>query len=200
LNPLLPLGDQLREGDLEGAGETDLLKELWGGDEGRQISGLLQVYPKPHRPSGGEKQRMFLAMALKKLDVVLRSEDASAAEQALFVFDEPTGSLDNRARNTFLSLLFNRYRRRQCTMLVITHDYSVISEIGRSHPDLRDRVVLRELRRRNGGQELRAFAAETYTDGERTREGCAGRGSDRRTGPACGESACGLRAHLDDRA
>lgn len=163
LNPLLSLGEQLREGSLAAtAGETELLRELWDSDERRQIEGLLRVYPKPHRPSGGEKQRMFLAMALKKIDSVLAGGDDGAADQALFVFDEPTGSLDNRARDTFLSLLLNRYRRKRCTMLVITHDYSMISEIARSHADLRGQISFRELRRTGGGLELRTFEAQTY--------------------------------------
>jgi peptide/nickel transport system ATP-binding protein len=176
LNPLLRLGEQLREGSLAAAeGETELLRGLWDSDARGQIEGLLRVYPKPHRPSGGEKQRMFLAMALKKIDMVLGSGDDAGAGQALFVFDEPTGSLDNRARDTFLSLLFRRYRRKRCTMLVITHDYSMISELARAYPDLRGDIVLRELRRANDGLELRAFRAETYLDWLQAREKGSGK-------------------------
>jgi peptide/nickel transport system ATP-binding protein len=165
LNPLLPLGEQLREGSLAGGrDDTELLRALWNGDERGQAHELLRVYPKPYRPSGGEKQRMFLAMALKKMDLVLEDRPASgAADESLFVFDEPTGSLDNRARNTFLGLLFDRYRRSPRTILLITHDYSMISEIERAHRDLLRAISFRELRREDGRVALRDFDARTYT-------------------------------------
>jgi peptide/nickel transport system ATP-binding protein len=165
LNPLLPLGAQLREGSLAPeAGERAVLRGLWEREEWELIEGLLHVYPKPYRPSGGEKQRMFLAMALKKIDLVLDGKVAGAEpDTALFVFDEPTGSLDNQARNTFLSLLFSRYRRQHCTILVITHDYSLISEVNRSHGDLLPHLSFNELRRRDGHVEVRGFEAQTYT-------------------------------------
>jgi peptide/nickel transport system ATP-binding protein len=164
LNPLLPLGVQLREGSLAAAEDSSALEALWEPGDRATPAALLPVYPKPYRPSGGEKQRMFLAMALMKMDLVAggRLPDASP-EHALFVFDEPTGSLDNRARDTFLHLLLDRYRRRPCTILMITHDYSMISEISARHADLLGRIEFRELRRPGDTLELNVFEPRTYT-------------------------------------
>jgi len=84
-------------------------------------------------------------------------------EEALFVFDEPSGSLDNHYRDLFLTLLFDRYRRRPFTALVITHDYSMISRIKNAHGDTIDNVVFRELARHQGTLRLNDFQPGTYT-------------------------------------
>lgn len=161
LNPLLPLGVQLREGNLSHASDdAELLRELWEGSDSTEIQRLLEVYPKPYRPSGGEKQRMFLVMALKKMDIVLQSQRSD--RPCLFVFDEPTGSLDNYFRDVFLSLLFRRFQQRAFTVLLITHDYSMISEVTGSHRALLDRVSFKELRRTPAQLLLREFRPETY--------------------------------------
>lgn len=160
LNPLVRLGEQLREGNLaEAPGEQELLSELWDGETEKEIEHLLEVYPKPYRPSGGEKQRMFLVMALKKINIALEAGGSSG----VFVFDEPTGSLDNRLRDIFLSLLFSRFRQQPFTVLLITHDYSMISEVTTSHASLSANVMFKELRRQNEAVELRDFQAATYT-------------------------------------
>ncbi len=162
LNPLIPLGEQINEGSLSKApGEAEILKELWEGSDAEEIEKLLDVYPKPYRPSGGEKQRMFLVMALKKMDLMLRGQRDSTT--CLFVFDEPTGSLDNHFRNIFLSLLFQRFKKQPVTVLFITHDYSVIGEIARVHNAMLDHVSFKELRRRSDGLVMQDFEARTYT-------------------------------------
>ena len=165
LNPLLPLGKQLREGTLSQApNEWDILSDLWKLRSSRvdptEIGKLLEVYPKPHRPSGGEKQRMFLAMALMKIDLILQA--GKAHHNTLFVFDEPTGSLDNHYRDVFLSLLFKRFQHHQFTILLITHDYSMISVVTGSHKAFLDKVSFRELRRSHERLEMKEFKAETY--------------------------------------
>jgi peptide/nickel transport system ATP-binding protein len=163
LNPLMTIEEQLREGSLAG-GQTEeaILRRLWETTQGAGVRQLLKVYPKPHRPSGGEKQRFLLAMAFKKMERYL--EAASPSAQALFVFDEPTGSLDNATRNLFLALLFDRFRRRPFTTLLITHDYSMISEVYRRHADLVPSVVFRELALLQGRLTLSDFSPESYLD------------------------------------
>ena len=168
LNPLLPLGVQLREGSLSKApNESELLRQLWDTDSVAPVQKLLEVYPKPYRPSGGEKQRMFLAMALKKIDIVLKEQRLS--NDTLFVFDEPTGSLDNHFRNVFLSLLIQRFQAQPLTTLLITHDYSMVSEVVRAHPNLLDKVLFKELRLErvrgaSGHQQLvlKSFQPQSY--------------------------------------
>ena len=161
LNPLLPLRTQLSEGSLSNAPDNrEVLTELWKGTDETQIERLLDVYPKPHRPSGGEKQRMFLAMALTKIDLALSTTQENS--HGYFVFDEPTGNLDNRSRDLFLSLLFSRFQKRRFTTLLITHDYSMISEVTRTHRRFIEHVSFRELRLHHGALSLKEFQPETY--------------------------------------
>jgi ABC-type glutathione transport system ATPase component len=162
LNPLEKITTQLTEGSLQStpAGDGNLAG-LWQGKDDAAIGRILDVFPKPYRPSGGEKQRVLLAMAFKKIDLTMR--DAPADTPALFVFDEPTGSLDDRYRNLFLSMLLQKYRRRAFTVLIITHDYSIISEIYRAHKDLVNRVHFRELSRESDrAVAVRSFSPDDY--------------------------------------
>lgn len=162
LNPLIRLQAQLREGSLADApGEQEILHHLWNNAPEKEIRKLLEVYPKPHRPSGGEKQRFLLAMAFKKL---LRMQQEGRAQEGLFVFDEPSGSLDNHYRNRFLEMLFQRYRKGAFSAVFITHDYSIISEIYSRHADLRERIAFKELSRQEGRLVLQDFAPRAYLD------------------------------------
>jgi peptide/nickel transport system ATP-binding protein len=162
LNPLMTLHDQMREGSFAGApDEMEVLHALWEGAQERELEDILEVYPKPYRPSGGEKQRVLLAMALEKIDMLLAARDHAA--ETLFVFDEPSGSLDNHYRDLFLTLLFDRFRRQRFTALVITHDYSMISRVLGSNRDVIDTVSFQELARKQGRLEMREFRPGTYT-------------------------------------
>jgi ABC-type glutathione transport system ATPase component len=144
LNPLMNIRQQLQEGILaqwpNGIGD---LKQLWQGEAAHEVDKLLEVYPKPFRPSGGEKQRVLLAMALVKMDLMIDSDDRRAPR--VFIFDEPTGSLDNQSRDLFLSQLLMRYRQRPFTCLFITHDYSILHHIMTAYPDIMGRMDFREL-------------------------------------------------------
>jgi peptide/nickel transport system ATP-binding protein len=161
LNPLMTLADQIREGSFSGApGMPGVLRTLWEGTSREELDSILSVYPKPYRPSGGEKQRILLAMALEKIDML----PGSPTPETLFIFDEPSGSLDNHFRDLFLSLLFDRFRKRPFTALLITHDYSMISRIAASHSDIMEKTLFRELARYERGLALRDFQPGTYTD------------------------------------
>jgi len=160
LNPLMTLADQIGEGSFSGVpGMPEVLRTLWEGTSGEDLDSILSIYPKPYRPSGGEKQRILLAMALEKIDML----PDSPTPEALFVFDEPSGSLDNQYRDLFLSLLLDRYRKRPFTVLLITHDYSMISRISGWHRDIMDKVQFRELTRGECGLAFHDFQPGTYT-------------------------------------
>lgn len=161
LNPLMPLEMQLKEGSLSQAPDDhEILARLLEGNDADEVRKLLEVYPKPHRPSGGEKQRMFLVMALKKIDLMLHKKHDN--QRSLFVFDEPTGSLDDHLRNIFLSLLFKRFQQQHLTTLLITHDYSMVSEVTRSYRSFVEHVSMKELSLLNGRLAFREFRPETY--------------------------------------
>jgi peptide/nickel transport system ATP-binding protein len=161
LHPLMPIADQLREGSIAGsANEERILSRFWKTADSAKLKGILDVYPKPYRPSGGEKQRVLLAMAFKKIALL---DAAKTAVPTFFVFDEPTGSLDNSYRDLFLDFLFEEYRRKPFTAMVITHDYSIISEVRNNHRDLLPRVHYKELSRKGEGSvSLSDFSPDDY--------------------------------------
>jgi peptide/nickel transport system ATP-binding protein len=141
LNPLMTIRAQLQEGTLASVpDDRKVLERLWRGSPQRDIENLLEVFPKPYRPSGGEKQRVLAAMAFKKMSVV-----QSRAPGALFIFDEPTGNLDNELRNQFLDLLVDNFTHLRMTVLLITHDYSMISRFAKSYSHIAKETHFKEL-------------------------------------------------------
>lgn len=78
---------------------------------------MMQRYP--HELSGGQIQRVMIAMAL-------------AGNPALLIADEPTTALDVTIQATILQLLREIRDRRGMAILFITHDLGVIAEIADS--------------------------------------------------------------------
>ena len=71
----------------------------------------------PHQLSGGMKQRVMIAMAL-------------ACNPAVLVADEPTSNLDVTIQAQILSLLEELKKRYHSSILFITHDLGVVSEVS----------------------------------------------------------------------
>ena len=67
--------------------------------------------------SGGEKRRVFLARAL-------------AQEAELWLLDEPTAGLDPRHRLEFLELLARVHRERGTTVVLVTHEIDLASDVA----------------------------------------------------------------------
>ncbi|MTD94927.1 ATP-binding cassette domain-containing protein [Hyphomicrobium sp. xq] len=63
----------------------------------------------PAQLSGGEQQRVAIARALSR-------------RPKLILADEPTGNLDRRTGGHIVDLLFGLQRRREATLILVTHD------------------------------------------------------------------------------
>ncbi len=162
LNPLFKIKEQLNEGSIDqNLDEEFILQHLWDTTDDAAIKKIIGIYPRPYRPSGGEKQRILLVMAFKKINLALQNSDSSSSN--LFIFDEPTGSLDNHFRNLFIQLLFDKFSRKPFTALFITHDYSIISQVMQHHNNMIDHIDFKELTRTKSARvELNYFSSKQY--------------------------------------
>jgi zinc transport system ATP-binding protein len=90
----------------EGRARIDaVLEDLGIMDLERQPAGIL---------SGGERQRLFLARALIR-------------RPRLLLLDEPTLGVDARSLDAFLHVLERIRAERELTVLMVSHDFSVVS-------------------------------------------------------------------------
>jgi peptide/nickel transport system ATP-binding protein len=71
----------------------------------------------PHQLSGGQKQRVMIAMAL-------------SCNPELLIADEPTTALDVTVQKTIIQLLLKIKEERHMSLIFISHDLGVISEIA----------------------------------------------------------------------
>ncbi len=118
LNPMLKVGDQIGEAlwlhrGLSGQtarAEVRRLLDLVGiPDAGRRLSSY------PHELSGGQNQRIMIAMAL-------------AGEPDLLIADEPTTALDVTIQAQILDLLALIQREAGTGLVLISHDLGVVAE------------------------------------------------------------------------
>ncbi len=100
----------------------------------------------PHELSGGELQRVVIALAL-------------SGDPELLIADEPTTALDVTVQRGILDLLVRIVQEREIGVLLITHDMGVVGEIAD------DVVVLKDGDAVEHGGFRRIFAApgEPYT-------------------------------------
>ncbi|MGP4976326.1 ATP-binding cassette domain-containing protein [Brachybacterium tyrofermentans] len=83
----------------------------------------------PHELSGGELQRVVIALAL-------------SGDPALLIADEPTTALDVTVQRGILDLLVRIVAERQIGVLLITHDMGVVGEIADEVVVLKDGDVV----------------------------------------------------------
>ncbi len=120
LNPVIKCGEQVAEAlrlhkklnkqDAR-ARTIELFKEV-------QLPRPEQIYDTyPHQISGGQKQRVMIAMAI-------------SCEPKLLIADEPTTALDVTVQKTILELIKSLQKKRNMSVIFITHDLGVVAEIA----------------------------------------------------------------------
>jgi oligopeptide/dipeptide ABC transporter ATP-binding protein len=116
LNPVRRVRDQIAEPIEERLGESPKAARQRAGD----LLELVGIPRKrgaayPHELSGGMRQRAMIAMAL-------------ACDPAVVIGDEPTTALDVMVQAQILELLESLRRKLGLSLILITHDLSVIAE------------------------------------------------------------------------
>ncbi|MDP3450626.1 MAG: ABC transporter ATP-binding protein, partial [Anaerolineaceae bacterium] len=120
LNPVFRVGDQVAEVLQIHKGmkhkeawknAVDLLTQVGIPDPGRRALAY------PHELSGGQAQRVMIAMAL-------------ALSPQLLIADEPTTALDVTIQAQILDLIRDLRKKTNTAVILITHDLGVISEMA----------------------------------------------------------------------
>jgi len=117
LNPVYRIGDQIAEAIIkhENVSKDEALERA------KKLLSLVGIDPKrarsyPHELSGGMKQRTMIAMAL-------------ACNPEFLIADEPTTALDVIVQAQVLKLIKSLQQELSLTLMLITHDLSVVAEI-----------------------------------------------------------------------
>ncbi|MDB5753896.1 MAG: transporter ATP-binding protein [Massilia sp.] len=149
LNPVFTVGFQIGEvlrlhmgmNKKQARARTlELLGEVGIPDPARKIDAY------PSQMSGGQQQRVMIAMAI-------------ACEPKLLIADEPTTALDVTIQKQIMALIADLQKKRQMSVLFITHDLGLVGEIA-------DRViVMRHGVIREAGEVRQIFErpADAYT-------------------------------------
>ena len=117
LNPVQPIGDQIREVIAlhENCSKAEAEKKAV---EMLEMVGIRPERYKdyPHQMSGGMKQRVVIAIAL-------------ACSPELLIADEPTTALDVTIQAQVLDMMKDLRNRLGTAMMLITHDFGIVADV-----------------------------------------------------------------------
>lgn len=129
LNPLMRIKDQIREALVvrnkrkhdskdSKADRKEIDDEISSVLEAVRIGDAKDVMERyPHQLSGGQNQRIMLAMAL-------------AERPSLLIADEPTTALDVTTQSQILALIKEAIKKTGMSMIFITHDLAIAGSIS----------------------------------------------------------------------
>ncbi len=151
LNPLQTVGEQIDEmlrlhSELDGKARRarciEMLRDVGISEAEKRLSNY------PHQFSGGMRQRVVIAIAM-------------IAGPKLIIADEPTTALDVTIQSQILKLMKRQVRERDASMILITHDLAVVSQMA-------DEIVVLycgKIVEKGPKQDLISKPAHPYTQG-----------------------------------
>jgi len=138
LNPVLSVGEQIAEAirvHHPRKSRRQVRDEVLASMEAVALPDPARRYSDyPHQFSGGQRQRIMIAMAI-------------ANRPRLLIADEPTTALDVTVQKQILELLADLRSRFGLTMLFISHDLAVVSQVADRVAVMRHGLLLEEASR-----------------------------------------------------
>ncbi len=119
LNPVMKIGKQVGESLLfhTDMGKEDIKAAVLDALADVGLRDVKKIYNQyPHELSGGMRQRVMIAQAM-------------ICSPKLLIADEPTTALDVVVQSQILKLLLKLHKKRNISILFISHDLNVIKEI-----------------------------------------------------------------------
>lgn len=133
LNPVMPVGRQIAEAiethqpELNRTQVRDAVVKAMAAVSIAEPESRVRDYP--HQFSGGQRQRLLIAMALVN-------------QPSLLIADEPTTALDVTVQAQILLLLKELQQRNGLGMLFISHDLAVVAQVADRVAVMRKGVLL----------------------------------------------------------
>jgi peptide/nickel transport system ATP-binding protein len=138
LNPVMCVGEQVAEAirvHNPGQSRRQVREAALAAMEAVALDDPARRYKDyPHQFSGGQRQRILIAMAI-------------ANRPRLLIADEPTTALDVTVQQQILELLAGLRERFGLTMLFISHDLAVVSQVADRVAVMRHGLLLEEASR-----------------------------------------------------